>query len=159
MGAADSRFLIVGEGPGAEEDRQGLPFVGRSGQLLDRVLREELGFSRARDCYIANVVKCRPPANRDPEPEEISACAGFLDGQLAAINPLVVVTLGNFATRTLLQTTDGITKLRGQVFPFRGGSLVPTYHPSAVLRSGTRLMGEFRADFVLAGRVRAGATA
>ncbi len=159
MGAADSRFLIVGEGPGAEEDRQGLPFVGRSGQLLDRVLREELGFSRAHDCYIANLVKCRPPANRDPEPEEIAACAGFLDGQLAAINPLVVVTLGNFATRTLLQTTEGITKLRGQVFPFRSGSLVPTYHPSAVLRSGTRLMGEFRADFVLAGQVRAGATA
>lgn len=152
MGAPESRFVIVGEGPGAEEDKQGLPFVGRSGQLLDRVLAEELGFDRARDCYIANVVKCRPPGNRDPAPEEIDACAPFLAGQLDAIAPAVVVTLGNFATRTLLQTAEGITKLRGRAHPFRAGVLIPTYHPAAVLRNGTRLIGEFRADFVLAGQ-------
>ena len=157
MGAPESRFVIVGEGPGAEEDKQGLPFVGRSGQLLDRVLREELGFDRQRDCYIANVVKCRPPGNRDPEPSEIEACSPFLEAQLDAIDPVVVVTLGNFATRTLLRTSEGITKLRGRAHPFRSGVLIPTYHPAAVLRNGTRLIGEFRADFVLAGQVVAAA--
>src|SRR5579875_230591 len=100
--------MVVGEGPGREEDLQGRPFVGRSGQLLDKLLLEEAGLHRAQ-VYIANVVKCRPPNNRDPLPDEISACRPYLDGQVSLIAPAVLVTLGNFATRALLATNDGIT--------------------------------------------------
>jgi uracil-DNA glycosylase family 4 len=149
VGDPSARLMFVGEGPGAEEDRLGEPFVGRSGQLLDRLIAEEMGLTRDT-CYIANVVKCRPPGNRDPEPAEIDACRPFLEAQLDVIEPRVVVTLGNFATKLLLGTTDGITKLRGRAYPFRGGVLVPTYHPAAVLRGGGETLAQMRADLVRA---------
>ena len=149
MGAPDADLMFVGEGPGAEEDKQGLPFVGRSGQLLDRLIAEELGRTRA-DCYIANCVLCRPPGNRDPLPEEVTTCWPWLDQKLDLIKPTVVITLGNFASKRLLETDVGITKLRGQVYPFRGGSLVPTFHPAAALRGGGAVLSQMRADFVRA---------
>ena len=150
VGRADADLLFVGEGPGEQEDRQGEPFVGRAGQLLTRLI-EGMGMTRA-DVYIANVVKCRPPGNRDPQPDEIAACAPWLDRQLEIIRPRVIVTLGNFATKLLLETKEGITKLRGREFAFaRAGleaTLIPTLHPSAVLRSGGKALAESRADFV-----------
>ena len=149
MGNPDSQLMIVGEGPGAEEDKQGLPFVGRSGQLLDRLLKEEMGIDRT-GCYIANVVKCRPPDNRDPQADEIDACSSYLNGQIELIRPRVVVTLGNFSSRLLLGTTEGITKLRGRSYPFRTGVLIPTFHPAAVLRGGAEPMAMMRADLVRA---------
>ena len=149
MGDPNADLMFVGEGPGAEEDKQGLPFVGRSGQLLDRILLEELGWTRDR-VYIANTVKCRPPGNRDPEPDEIDTCRPWLDRQLELIQPKVVVTLGNFATKLLLDTKEGITKVRGKVYPFRNGVLIPTFHPAAVLRGGGEPMAQMRADFIRA---------
>ncbi len=149
MGDPEADLMFVGEGPGAEEDRQGLPFVGRSGQLLDRLIAEELGRTRA-SCYIGNCLKCRPPGNRDPLPDEVETCWPWLDQQLDLIKPKVVVTLGNFATKRLLETDVGITKLRGKVYPFRGGSLVPTFHPAAALRGGGAVLSQMRADFVRA---------
>jgi DNA polymerase len=151
VGHPSADLMFIGEGPGAEEDKRGLPFVGRSGKLLDQVLLEEAGLSRS-SCYIANVVKCRPPGNRDPQPVEIDACRPWLEQQLDLIDPTVIVTLGNFATKLLLQTTDGINKLRGRSFPYRKGVLVPTYHPSFVLRNGTgsEAMAQFRADLIRA---------
>jgi DNA polymerase len=149
-GRADADLMFVGEGPGEQEDLKGEPFVGRAGQLLTQLI-EGIGITRD-DVYIANVVKCRPPGNRDPQPDEIEACAPWLDRQLDLIRPRVIVTLGNFATKLLLDTKEGITKLRGQQFPFvRAGIeavLLPTYHPSAVLRSGGKALAEARADFV-----------
>jgi uracil-DNA glycosylase len=144
-------LMVVGEGPGREEDLQGRPFVGRSGQLLDRLLAEEAGLARAQ-VYIANVVKCRPPGNRDPLPDEIAACRPYLEQQLALIEPLVVVTLGNFATRLLLDTSRGITQLRGRSYAFGqdGAVLLPTYHPAAALRGGGDVVARMRADFVRA---------
>lgn len=151
VGDPHADLMFVGEGPGEQEDLKGEPFVGRSGKLLDRLILEELGVGRDR-CYIANVVLCRPPGNRDPRPEEIAACAPFLDAKLDLIDPKVVVSLGNFATKALLQTTEGITRLRGRSYPFRRGTLVPTYHPSAVLRSPS-LEAQMRADLVRAKRL------
>lgn len=149
VGDPRARLMFVGEAPGAEEDRQGEPFVGRSGQLLDRLMAEELGLAR-REVYIANVVMCRPPGNRDPKPEEISACRPNLEAKVDLIRPAVVMTLGNFATRTLLDRTEGITKLRGRAYPFRTGVLVPTFHPSAALRGGGQVVAGMRADFIRA---------
>lgn len=149
MGNESADICFVGEGPGAEEDAQGLPFVGRSGKLLDRLMVEEMGMTRDQ-CYIANVVKCRPPSNRDPRPDEIEACRPWLESQLDEIAPKVVVTLGNFATKLLLETNEGITKLRGKVYPWRGVLLVPTFHPAAVLRGGAETMAGMRADLVRA---------
>ena len=146
--AAD--LMFVGEGPGAEEDRQGLPFVGRSGKLLDELLAQEVGLPRSA-VYIANVVKCRPPENRDPEPEEIAACRPYLQRQVELVAPRVLVTLGNFATKLLLDTKDGITKLRGRRYAWGDGVvLVPTYHPAALLRGGSERVAEARADLVRA---------
>src|SRR5262245_47459447 len=146
--------MLVGEGPGAQEDLQGEPFVGRAGGLLTRLI-EEIGLTRA-DVYIANVVKCRPPGNRDPLPAEIEACRPYLDAQLAFIRPQVIVTLGNFATKLLLQTKEGITKLRGREFEFGdGATLIPALHPSAVLRGGGASLAQTRADFVLVKRALA----
>lgn len=144
-------LLVVGEGPGREEDRLGRPFVGRSGQLLDRLLAEEAGLARV-EVYIANVVKCRPPDNRDPKPDEIASCRPYLDAQIDLIGPRVVLTLGNFSTKLLLDTTDGIRKLRGRSYPFgdRGAVLVPTFHPAAALRGGGEVLAQMRADFVRA---------
>lgn len=154
MGDPGADLMFVGEGPGAEEDRQGLPFVGRSGQLLDRLMRQELGLTREH-CYICNLVRCRPPGNRDPLPDEIEACSPFLEATLEIVAPKVVVTLGNFATRRLLGTTEGITRLRGRSYEFRGVQLVPTYHPAAALRGGGEIVAEMRADFVRAKRLLA----
>ena len=128
-------LLFIGEGPGAEEDRQGLPFVGRSGQLLDRLIVEELGL-RPDQVQVTNVVRCRPPGNRDPQEDEITACRPYLERQLDLVRPAVVVTLGNFAARFMLETTEGVTRLRGRTYPCRGAVLVPTFHPSFVLRNG-----------------------
>jgi uracil-DNA glycosylase len=153
--AAD--LMFVGEGPGAEEDRQGIPFVGRAGQLLTRLI-EGIGLRRD-DVYIANVVKCRPPGNRDPLPGEIDACRPYLEGQLDFIAPHVVVTLGNFATKLLLETKEGITRLRGREFAYRDGAvLVPTLHPAAVLRGGGTAFAQARADFVVVKRALARTT-
>lgn len=150
MGDPDADLMFVGEGPGAEEDRQGLPFVGRSGQLLDRLMFEEMGLTRAQ-AYIANVVKCRPPGNRDPASEEIAACRPYLDEQLRLIAPKVVVTLGNFSTRLLLDTTDGINKVRGRAYPYGEAQLIPTLHPAAALRGGAEPLAKMRSDL---GRAR-----
>lgn len=144
--------MVVGEGPGRDEDLQGRPFVGRSGRLLDRLLREEAGFER-RDVYIANVVKCRPPDNRDPLPDEIAQCRPYLDGQVALVAPKVILTLGNFASRTILASQLGITRLRGRTYPWSGGGttmVVPTFHPAAALRGGGEVLAAMRADFVRA---------
>ncbi len=149
VGNPTADLMFVGEGPGAQEDLQGEPFVGRSGQLLDRLMQEELGFGRDR-CYIANVVMCRPPGNRDPLPDEITACRPWLETKLDLIDPKVVVTLGNFAAKLLLKTTEGITRLRGRSYPYRRGVLVPTYHPAAVLRGSGELAAQMRADLVRA---------
>jgi uracil-DNA glycosylase family 4 len=150
VGSPSARLMFVGEGPGQQEDLQGEPFVGRAGKLLTQLI-EGIGLTRA-DVYIANVVKCRPPGNRDPVPLEIESCSPWLDRQLELIVPAVVVTLGNFATKLLLDTKLGITRLRGEQFPFeRAGVkavLVPTLHPAAVLRGGGKPLAETRADFV-----------
>jgi uracil-DNA glycosylase len=152
VGSPTADLLFVGEGPGREEDLAGEPFVGRSGKLLDRLMWEEVGLTRA-ECYIANVVKCRPPQNRDPAPREIEACRPYLAEQIELIDPRVIVTLGNFATKLLLETTKGIRELRGQVFERGRASLVPTYHPAYVLRAGGEAMAEMRADLVRAKRL------
>jgi uracil-DNA glycosylase len=133
VGNPRADLMLVGEGPGYYEDKQGEPFVGRSGQLLDRMLR---GIGLRRDeVYICNVVKCRPPGNRDPQPDEIEACRGYLDNQVRLVDPRIVVALGNFAAKTLLDTATGITRLRGRTYPFQGRTLLPTFHPAAALRS------------------------
>lgn len=150
QGDPHADLLLVGEGPGADEDRLGVPFVGRSGQLLTRLVEEEVGLTRDR-CYTTNIVKCRPPGNRDPKPHEAAACAPWLEGQLGLIAPKVVVTFGNVATRRLLDTKDGITALRGRTHPWRGATLVPTFHPAAALRGGSRTVAAMREDL---GRAR-----
>ena len=149
VGDPNADLMFVGEGPGAQEDLQGEPFVGRSGQLLDRLVRDELGLGRDR-FYIANVVKCRPPGNRDPQPHEVATCRPWLESQIDLVDPAVVVTLGNFATKLLLDTTEGITRCRGRAYPFRKGMLVPTFHPAAALRSGGDTLAQMRADLVRA---------
>jgi DNA polymerase len=154
VGDPNAELMFVGEGPGAEEDKQGIPFVGRAGQLLTRLI-EGVGLTRDQ-VYIANVVKCRPPGNRDPQPDEIEACRPYLEGQLDFIAPKVVVTLGNFATKLLLETKEGITKLRGREFPYRDGAvLIPTFHPAAVLRGGGTALAQVRGDFVVVKRALA----
>ena len=149
VGSSTADLMLVGEAPGQQEDLQGEPFVGRSGQLLDRMVFEEMGLTRDR-FYIANTVKCRPPGNRDPQPAEIAACGPWLEAQVDLIDPKVVVTLGNFAAKLLLGTTEGITKLRGRAYPYRRGVLVPTFHPAAILRGAGDLAAQMRADLVRA---------
>ncbi len=130
-------LMFVGEAPGADEDIQGEPFVGRAGQLLTKII-EAIGLSRA-DVYIANVLKCRPPGNRNPEPAEVSSCRPFLSRQIDSIRPKVIVALGTFAAHTLLETDVPISRLRGRVHEFRDGiRLVPTFHPAFLLRSPDR---------------------
>jgi DNA polymerase len=157
VGDAHADLLFVGEGPGAQEDLQGEPFVGRSGRLLDRLVLEEMGLTRD-GFYVANVVKCRPPGNRDPQPDEIEACRPWLEAQIELIDPRVVVTLGNFASKLLLGTTEGITRLRGRAYPFGGKTLVPTFHPAAALRSGGETVARMRADLVRAKQLLGSAT-
>ena len=152
VGDPHADLMVVGEGPGKEEDLQGQPFVGRSGQLLDKLLREEAGLERGQ-VYIGNTVKCRPPNNRDPLPDELAACRPYLDQQVELIRPVVILTLGNFASKALLATNEGITKLRGRSYPFPGSSgavVVPTFHPAAALRGGGEVVAKMRADFVRA---------
>jgi uracil-DNA glycosylase len=132
-GNPSARLVLIGEGPGEEEDRQGKPFVGRAGQLLTKML-ESVGISRD-EVYICNIVKCRPPGNRNPEPAEIAACAPFLAGQLAAIRPGVVCAMGTFAAQTLLRTREPISRLRGQLHGYGDAVLIPTFHPAFLLRN------------------------
>ena len=146
-GDPNADVVFVGEAPGRHEDEQGLPFVGPSGQLLERLLAE-IGLER-RDVFIANVVKCRPPSNRDPKTEEIDACKGYLREQLVLIDPKVVVTLGNFSSKLLLATETGITRLRGTAYEWWGRYLVPTFHPAAALRGSSSVLEEMRFDFGL----------
>ncbi len=131
VGNEQADIMFVGEGPGANEDRQGIPFVGQAGQLLDQLLGS-IGLSRP-DIYIANCVKCRPPGNRDPLPEELATCTPYLFRQIELIKPRLVCTLGNFATKTLLKTTSGITSLHGRRFEIDGLIFVPLFHPAAAL--------------------------
>lgn len=144
-GNLDSDVMFVGEGPGFHEDQKGEPFVGASGQLLDRLLAE-IGLDRS-SVAIANVVKCRPPGNRNPLPDEIEACRPYLEAQLEYMRPDVIVTLGNFATQFMIGQALGITKARGQLFRFRGAVVVPTFHPAAALRGG-RDNGVSRVDAI-----------
>jgi len=135
VGDPKAGLMFVGEGPGAEEDARGEPFVGRAGKKLDEMIRA-IGLQRS-DVYIANIVKCRPPGNRDPAPDEVSTCMPFLIRQIGAIRPTVIVTLGSPATKTLLNTKVGITKLRGQWHQFAGIPVMPTFHPAYLLRAYT----------------------
>jgi uracil-DNA glycosylase len=129
--AADVMF--VGEAPGADEDVQGIPFVGRAGQLLTKMI-EAMGLRRD-EVYIANVLKCRPPNNRDPQPDEVESCEAFLFKQIASVQPQVIIALGAFAARALLKTQDPISRMRGRIYEYRGAKLIPTFHPSFLLRS------------------------
>jgi uracil-DNA glycosylase len=133
VGNPDADLMFVGEAPGGDEDIQGIPFVGRAGQLLTKMINA-IQFERD-DVYIANVIKCRPPQNRNPEPDEVETCEPFLFQQIDAIQPKVIVALGKFAAQTLLRTQDPISRLRGRVYNFRGAKLIPTFHPSFLLRS------------------------
>jgi len=136
VGNPSAELMFVGEAPGADEDLQGVPFVGRAGQLLTKII-EAIDLKR-EDVYIANVIKCRPPGNRNPEPDEVEQCEPFLVRQIDAIRPRVIVALGTFAAKTLLKTQDPISRLRGRVFEYRGAKLIPTFHPAFLLRSPDR---------------------
>ena len=147
-GNPESDLMFIGEGPGRHEDEQGLPFVGRSGELLSSLL-EAVGLSRSQ-VYIANVVKCRPPGNRDPRQDEIDECKGYLAEQIRLVDPAVVITLGNFSTKLLLKTEVGITRMRGQAYPWWGRHVVPTFHPAAALRGRSQVVEQMQADIELA---------
>ena len=152
VGNPQARLMLVGEAPGKNEDLQGEPFVGAAGQLLDSLLAD-IGLDRG-SVYIANVLKCRPPGNRDPLPVEIDSCKGYLREQIRLIEPEVVVTLGNFATKLLLNTEIGITRLRGRAHAWwLGATLIPTFHPAAALRGGDRVTTQMREDFTLASQL------
>ena len=133
VGNPEADLMFVGEAPGGEEDIQGVPFVGRAGQLLTKII-EAIGLKR-EDVYIANVIKCRPPQNRNPEPDEVATCEPFLFQQIDSIKPKVIVALGKFGAQTLLRTLDPISRLRGRVFEYRGSKLIPTFHPAYLLRN------------------------
>jgi uracil-DNA glycosylase family 4 len=133
VGNPNADLMFVGEAPGADEDLQGIPFVGRAGQLLTKII-EAIDLKR-EDVYIANVIKCRPPQNRNPEPDEIETCEPFLFRQIDIVKPKVIVTLGKFAAHVLLRCEDPISRLRGRVFDYRGAKLIPTFHPAYLLRN------------------------
>jgi len=133
VGNPRARLMFVGEAPGEEEDKKGEPFVGRAGQLLTKIV-EAIGLTREQ-VYIANVIKCRPPGNRNPENDEVASCEPFLFRQIDVIQPKVIVPLGKFAAQCLLKTTDPITRLRGRQFDYRGTVLIPTFHPAYLLRN------------------------
>jgi DNA polymerase len=134
IGNPHARVVFVGEGPGADEDRLGEPFVGRAGQLLTEIITKGMRLRRD-DVYICNVIKCRPPGNRNPEPDEVESCEPFLVRQLALIAPEVIVALGKFAAQTLLRSKTPITQLRGRWFDYHGTMLMPTFHPAYLLRN------------------------
>jgi DNA polymerase len=150
VGNPDADLLFIGEAPGLHEDKQGEPFVGAAGQLLTRMLE---GIGRTREqVYIANILKCRPPGNRDPLPDEIEACTPWLVETISSIQPALIVTLGNFATKYVLQTQTGITRMRGSVYEWHGRKVIPTFHPAAILHGGgekSRQFGELQEDFKL----------
>lgn len=149
VGDPDADLMFIGEAPGFHEDRQGEPFVGAAGQLLNRLLGE-IGVRR-EDVYINNVILCRPPGNRDPLPDELEACKPWLDERIALIDPAVIVTLGNWATRYILGSQVSISRVRGQRFPWNGRTVIPTFHPAAVLHGGgenSRQMAALRMDFL-----------
>ncbi|MBK5229076.1 MAG: uracil-DNA glycosylase [Actinobacteria bacterium] len=154
-GNLDSELLFIGEAPGHHEDKQGIPFVGAAGQLLDKLLGE-IGLDRSK-AAIVNVIKCRPPGNRDPQQDEIDACRPWLEAQLAHMKPTVIVTLGNFATRFILEQQIGITRARGQKYEVRGATVIPTFHPAAALRGGSfggiSTMDALRQDMALVKQV------
>jgi len=154
FGVGDPRatLMFVGEGPGADEDAQGEPFVGRAGQKLNEMIRA-IGLER-KDVYIANVVKCRPPGNRDPEPDEVRTCSPFLFRQIETIEPKVIVALGSPASKTLLDTKAGITSLRGRWGLFRGIPVMPTFHPAYLLRKYTAENRQAVFDDLKAARAR-----
>lgn len=132
-GNPQADLMFVGEAPGADEDAQGLPFVGKAGQLLTRIIRAiELDREQV---YIANILKCRPPNNRNPQPDEVESCHPFLLRQIAVIQPMIIVALGSYAAQTLLQTSTPISRLRGRFHPFQGIQVMPTFHPSYLLRN------------------------
>jgi DNA polymerase len=133
VGNPNADLMFVGEAPGADEDIQGIPFVGRAGQLLTKII-EAINLTRD-DVYIANVIKCRPPGNRNPEQDEVDTCEPFLFQQVDVIKPKVIVALGTFAARALLRTLDPISRLRGRVYEYRGAKLIPTFHPAFLLRN------------------------
>jgi uracil-DNA glycosylase len=133
VGNPSADLMFVGEAPGRDEDLQGFPFVGRAGQLLTKII-EAIALKR-EDVYIANVIKCRPPENRNPEPDEVATCEPFLFRQIDIIKPKVIVALGKFGAQTLLRTLDPISRLRGRVFDYRGAKLIPTFHPAYLLRN------------------------
>ncbi len=133
VGAPDAEIMFIGEAPGRDEDEQGEPFVGRAGQLLTKMI-EAMGLSREQ-VYIANIIKCRPPENRAPEPDEVAACEPFLRRQIDAISPRLIIGLGGVAVQTLLRTRTGITALRGRFHVYQGVKLMPTFHPAFLLRS------------------------
>ena len=133
VGNPNADLMFVGEGPGADEDMQGEPFVGRAGQLLTKII-EAIGMTR-QDVYIANVIKCRPPQNRNPEPDEVEKCEPFLFRQIETIKPKVIVALGKFAAQSLLKTSEPITRIRGREYTYRDAILMPTYHPAYLLRN------------------------
>lgn len=148
VGDPHADLMFIGEGPGFHEDKQGQPFVGAAGQLLNRMLGE-IGLAR-EDVYIANCVKCRPPGNRDPLPDELDACTPYLREQIELIDPHVLVTLGNFATRYVLQKQVSISRVRGQRFPMGTRVVIPTFHPAAILHGGgegSPQMEALRSDF------------
>jgi DNA polymerase len=134
VGNPNAKLMFVGEGPGRDEDLQGEPFVGRAGQLLTDIITKGMGLKR-EDVYIANVVKCRPPENRNPEPDEVAACEPFLKKQIDLIRPKIIVGLGKFAVQTLLQSKVPITKVRGNWHSYHGIKLMPTFHPAYLLRN------------------------
>jgi uracil-DNA glycosylase family 4 len=147
-GNPDADLMFIGEGPGYYEDKQGEPFVGAAGQLLNKML-EEIGIRR-EDVRITNVVLCRPPGNRDPMPDEVDACTPWIQEQIAIVDPRVIVTLGNFATRFMLDKPVSISRVRGQRFALDGRTVIPTFHPAAILRGGgeaSSQMAALRADF------------
>ena len=133
VGNPEADLMFVGEAPGADEDEQGIPFIGRAGQLLTKII-EAIDLKR-EDVYIANIIKCRPPQNRNPEPDEVATCEPFLFRQIEAIKPKIIVALGKYAAQTLLKTDAPISRLRGQLFDYRGATLIPTFHPAYLLRN------------------------
>ncbi|MCK4542659.1 MAG: uracil-DNA glycosylase [Spirochaetales bacterium] len=133
-GVLNPKVMVIGEGPGAEEDKSGLPFVGRAGKYLDKWL-SAINLERSKDCFIGNIIKCRPPGNRDPLPEESSICLPYLEQQVDLIRPKVILTLGRIAAQILTGHVEGIGRLRGKTYSYRGVPLIPTYHPSGVLRN------------------------
>lgn len=152
-GDPNAGLLFVGEAPGFHEDKQGLPFVGAAGGLLNQLL-SGIGLTREQ-VYVANVLKCRPPGNRDPMPDEIESCRPYLEDQIRLIDPRVICTLGNFSTHLLLGRKVGISRVRGQRFEYRGRALIPTFHPAAVLHGGRTggALAQLEDDFRLLAKI------